>query len=285
MNVALIVLNSIGALIVGVVLDRTFASVARRVREGWAPAGLAPLRNLIFPRRAALDERARHRLAESIFVGTGETPKALFRLMDRASPSGQASPTVNPVTHELRAICGFKGNYSDEYYRSNFTRCRKVVRVFSYEAIKAEFRAKGEHYALDGLKLHLSPPPGTQCEIQVCLIKPGKRINDACGESFDPPHSFGLAMLLDQDGSAVEAVSHWEIEVAGLKDVLSIEGIVLGPRQAATLDDLLSLHSTIVKSNVVWCSRDPQHRKSNEDAVKQLEQEWLTYVSTKAGVP
>ena len=210
-----------------------------------------------------LPKGARKKLGRSEFVKSGGTQDALMALIERAE--GDCS---------ILAICGYKGSYSNRYYEENFRKCKAVKRVFSYDAIVDEFKAKKECYALKGLKMHRSKAATGECDVEVFFVPKGKRIKDLGDRTFDPPLSFGLAVLLDGGSppSPKEAVVHWEINAEPLKHLIAIEGVIIDGGQEILLNKLVKLHESIAGSNTVLSSR--RDSKAISAACAELERIW-----------
>src|SRR5215208_6443686 len=153
-----------------------------------------------------LSQDARKKLEQSEFIMIGGVRNELMRLVASAKKSDS-----------ILAICGYKGDYSKNYYEENFKKCKTVKRVFSYESICSEIKVKHERYALNGLKMHLDEKVTDGCDVEVFLIPKGKRIKDLSGGNFDPPLSFGLAILQDGNNFPKKAIIHWEIGAESLK--------------------------------------------------------------------
>lgn len=188
---------------------------------------------------------ARKKLGRSVFIPAGGIRNALMDLVESAK-----------ATDSILAICGNKGDYAQEYYRKNFEKCRAVKRVFSYEAILAEIKNKSTHSALDGLILHLDPKATVKCNVETFLIPKGKHLGELGSRNFDPPLSFGLAILRDGNDSPRKAIVHWEMDAEPLKHLIAIEGMIIDYRQAEVLDDLVKLHNSIAGSNIVLTSEN-----------------------------
>jgi hypothetical protein len=175
----------------------------------------------------------------------------------------------------ILAICGYKGDYSKNYYEENFKKCKTVRRVFSYESICSEIKVKHERYALNGLKMHLDEKATDGCDVEVFLIPKGKRIKDLSGGNFDPPLSFGLAILQDGNNFPKKAIIHWEIGAESLKHLIAIEGIVVDDKQKELLKELVKLHESITKSNNVLTSKKAS--KTFTSVCKELEEFWKSH--------
>jgi hypothetical protein len=208
-----------------------------------------------------LSKAARKKLGRSDFIRVGGTRHALMRLVESAT-----------ATDSILAICGNKGDYSKEYYQKNFEKCRAVKRIFSYEAIHSEITGEQVRFALDGLKDHLKMKDSPDCSIEAHLIPKGVPIGKLAGRTFNPPLSFGIAILQDGKGSPKMAVVHWEMDAIGLKDLLAIEGVIIDARQQELLKELVKLHESIAGSHTVLSSkRDSQ---LIDAAIDELEQAW-----------
>lgn len=186
----------------------------------------------------------------------------------------QLAKSGDRTTDSILAICGRKGNYSKEYYKLNFSNCRRVTRVFSYEAILNEITEKGDRFALNGLKNHLDSQVVGDCEVQVRLIPKGKRILDVGDADFNPPLSFGLAILLNGNQTARMAVLHWEVSAKALWHLIAIEGIIVGDEQKELLRTLVDLHHSIDGDGVKKSESEDGLRHIN-DAIDELEAEWV----------
>lgn len=191
-----------------------------------------------------LSHGARKKLGQSQLIKIGRTREALMMLVNSAKDNDS-----------ILAICGYKGDYSKKYYEANFKNCRAVKRVFSYEAILSEIKVKHEHYALDGLKMHLDKEATGKCDVEVFIIPKGKRIKDLWGGNFDPPFSFGLAILQDGNNSPKMGVMHWEMDAEPLKHLIAIEGVIVDDGQEELLNELVKLHESIAGSDTVLSSR------------------------------
>lgn len=219
-----------------------------------------------------LSKSARKKLGQSKFIRIGGTRDALMELINSATKNDS-----------LLAICGFKGNYSRLYYEKNFQMCKAVKRVFSYEAMFGEINIKKEHFALDGLNMHLDEEEADLCDVQVFLIPEGKYIKDMGGENFDPPLSFGLAILQKGDGSPKKAVVHWEVDAKHLKHLIAIEGVIIDDRQEELLNRLVKWHESIAPSDPVLSSKNKKERELIIDACDKLEKFWKSQRNDKEG--
>jgi hypothetical protein len=200
-----------------------------------------------------LSDPARKKLGKSQFIKIGKTREALMNLVDSAKKN-----------HSILAICGYKGDYSTDYYKENFKKCKAVKRVFSYEAMCSEILKKKVRYALDGLKLHRNKKATADCDVEVFLIPKKKYIKHLGGGNFDPPLSFGLTILLDGNNSPRNAVVHWEVGAELLKDLMDIEGVIIDGEQEELLNELVNLHEAIAGSYFVSSS------KKDKDTVTAL---------------
>lgn len=209
-----------------------------------------------------LSPGARKKLARSQFVRIGGTPDALMTLVKSAKK-----------TDSILAICGYKGDFSKAYYRENFKRCKAVSRIFSYEAIRSEIEVKNVPYALDGLKMHRKKKIDG-CKIEVIVIPEGQFIRDLGGSNFDPPLSFGLAILLDKNGNKFprKAVLHWESDAIRLRDLIAIEGIIIDESQEDMLRKLVDLWEKIARSDKVLSSKSKQDKKTITALCAELEE-------------
>lgn len=255
----------------GVLLERWFRKRDRDRRGRHLLQGARPSGGLLLT-SLPLSANARQELEESEFIGKGETAVALSRLLDQAG-DGTARKTAKESRFGLRAICGFKGNFAVSYYRRNFAELRTVQRIFSFESILDEIndRTKRGSSALDGLKLHLDKGETQDCEVEVVLIKKGHRIAEIDGAHMAPPSSFGLAILMTDGGAPKHAVVHWEMAVDSLRDLVSIEGVIVDSGQEELLKLLVTIHSTISNSDVVVSSSTSAGRTVIQDAITELE--------------
>lgn len=210
-----------------------------------------------------LPKSARKMLGRSKFVKFGGTENALTMLIDLAK---------DDRSYSILAICGYKGSYSTRYYKENFKRCKVVKRIFSYDAIRDEFKKKKDRFALDGLNLHLDEIANNRGNVEVFFIKKGKRINQLGNRDFDPPLSFGLAILLDGNNSPRRAVVHWEVDAEPLKHLIDIEGVIIDERQDKLLKKLVELHTSIAGSNGVLSSKEDSEEIAA--ACKELDKVW-----------
>ena len=210
-----------------------------------------------------LSPGARKKLARSQFVRIGGTKEALMTLVKSAKK-----------TDSILAICGYKGDFASVYYKENFKRCKAVSRVFSYEAIRSEMEVKNVPYALDGLKMHLRKKKIDGCKVEVIVIPKGQFIRDLGGSNFDPPLSFGLAILLDKNGnkSPRKAVLHWESDARRLRDLIAIEGVIIDDSQEDVLRILVDLWEDIALSNQVLSSKKKQDKKIITALCAELEE-------------
>ena len=208
-----------------------------------------------------LSEGARNKLGRSKFIKIGGTRDALMMLVASAKEG-----------YSILAICGYKGDYSKSYYKENFQKCEVVRRVFSYEAICSEFKTKEACYALEGLRMHRDKKATGRCDVEVFLIPKGKRIKDLKGGNFDPPLSFGLAILRDENKSPKMAVIHWEMDAEPLKHLIAIEGVIIDDGQNELLDELVKLHESITGSDIVLSSK--KHSKTIATAYTELKEVW-----------
>jgi hypothetical protein len=203
-----------------------------------------------------LSEGARKKLGQSRFIRIGGTENALMTLVRSASDK-----------HSILAICGYKGSYSKRYYEENFKRCKAVRRVFSYEAMRHEIKEKnGQCYALRGLEVHVKHVKHVKAirhtddddlPVQVFVLPEGKLIRDLRGD-FDPPYSFGLAILIDGNDIPKKAVIHWETDAKRLRDLINIEGVIVDPTQEELLDKLVRLYESIAHGDgVLSSSKNP----------------------------
>jgi hypothetical protein len=103
--------------------------------------------------------------------------------------------------------------------------------------------------------MHVQETKKNRCEVEVALIPKGKFIRDIGAGSFDPPLSFGLAILLDGNDSPTKAIIHWEVGAQALRHLISIEGIIIDSGQSELLDKLVRLHAKIAGSDLVISSR------------------------------
>lgn len=211
-----------------------------------------------------LSEGARKKLGQSQFIRIGGTRNALMTLVRSAKNN-----------HSLLAICGYKGDFAMQYYEENFQNCKAVRRIFSYEAILSEITVKDVRYALDGLKMHLDATAIHGCDGEVFLIPKGKRIRDLKGGDFDPPFSFGLAILQDGNNTPKMAVIHWEMDAEPLKHLIAIEGVIIDEGQKELLDALVKLHESIAGSDIVLSSK--KNSRTIAAACTELEKFWKSH--------
>jgi len=216
-----------------------------------------------------LSPDAREKLARSEFIRAGRAGDALMDLVGSAHENDS-----------MLAICGYKGDYSKVYYKKNFQKCREVRRVFSYDAIVKEIETKEpECFALDGLKMHLNKNETGDCDVEVFVIPKGKFIKDLGGGNFNPPFSFGLAILRDGKNCLKKAAVHWEIDAKTTKDLIAIEGVIVDSEQDEVLTELAKLHKSIADSNAVLSS------KNNPEQIAaictELEEFWQTHNAAK----
>lgn len=192
-----------------------------------------------------LSPKARKKLGQSQLIKCGETRGYLLDLVDQAESNCA-----------LRAICGYKGDYSTLYYRLNFKKFKSISRIFSYEVMLEEIKTKRESYSLQGLRLHLNETETTAVEdLTVFLIPKGKRIKDLGKRNFNPPSSFGLAILIDKSNLPKKAVVHWEIDAEPLRHLIDVEGVVIDSGQTELLNELVKLHQSIANSDPVVSSK------------------------------
>ena len=235
--------------------------------------GSGPFGKAVFNWMKDLSDSARGKLEQSQFIKIGKTSQALRNLVKAAKK-----------TDSILAICGYKGSYSTAYYKTNFKKCRAVKRIFSYEAIRNEITSKNEFYALKGLRLHLNKKATTDCDVEVLLIPKKKLIRNLLGDSFDPPFSFGLAILVDQNEFPRMAVVHWEMGAEPLKHLIDIEGVIIDGGQDELLHELVQLHEEIADSNPVLSSKRAQ-KNAIIAACKELHQLWKSRPKTRKGRP
>jgi hypothetical protein len=221
-----------------------------------------------------LSDVARKKLGQSQFIPFAGTENALMTLVGLASKK-----------HSILAICGYKGPYSTRYYEENF-QSKAVRRIFSYEAIRNEIEVKDRRFALDGLKMHLDGlkiqldrKPDDRCDVEVSFIPKGKYIKDVAGGNFEPPLSFGLAILRDGNDSPSMAVTHWEIDAKPLKHLIAIEGVIVDEGQEELLNELVTLHASIAGSAIVFSSR--KDLEKIEAAYEELEEFWKSHQLTR----
>lgn len=236
------VLSFVGGVITALT-PHLYKEYRHRKDQKEAPGGSGPLSTALLS-WLELSAKARKKLASSRFIQVDGTRDALFDLVASAHRNSS-----------LLAICGTKGDFSGNYYEKNFESCRAVKRVFSYEAIRSEIEEKRVPYALNGLKMHIEETQENRCDVEVALIPKGKLIRDMGAGSFDPPLSFGLAILLDGNDSPSEAIIHWEGGAKALRHLISIEGIIIDSKQSELLDKLVKLHGKIAGSDLVISSR------------------------------
>lgn len=193
-----------------------------------------------------LSKTARKKLGRSKFIKIGATRHALFNLVESAKGN-----------YSMLAICGYKGDYSRQYYELNFEKCKAVKRVFSFKAIRNEFEKEPKPgcFALEGLKMHRDNRATADCDVEVFLIPEAIHIRDLGARNFNPPFSFGLAILRDGNDSPRGAVVHWEIDAETLKDLIAIEGVIVDSEQDELLTELAKLHESIAGSDVVLSSK------------------------------
>lgn len=201
-----------------------------------------------------LSPSAREKLARSQLINGGGTKKALMTLVKSANRNDS-----------ILAICGYKGDYSNAYYKANFRKCKTVSRVFSYEAIRSEITLKRVRHALDGLKLHLDKldkKPTGRCKVEVRFIPKDRFIRDLGGCYFDPPMSFGLTIL--RGGNKLKkAIVHWEMDAQLLRDLMAIEGIIIDEGQQDVLRELVNLWEDLADSDDVLSSRRSKTEKKS----------------------
>jgi hypothetical protein len=207
-----------------------------------------------------LSDAAREKLEQSQFIRIGRTRQALMNLVDSANNSDS-----------ILAICGYKGDYSTDYYKKNFKQCKVVKRIFSYEAISSELTTKKVPYARNGLKLHFNEKATAGCDVEVLLIPKGKYIKHLAGGKFDPPLSFGLTILLDENNFPRKAVVHWEMGAEPLKHLIDIEGVIIDGGQDELLYEFVQLHEAIATSDPVLSSKRGK-KKAIIAYCKELEQ-------------
>ena len=253
------VLSFVGGVITALT-PHLYKEYRHRKDQKEAPGGSGPLSTALLS-WLELSAKARKKLASSRFIQVDGTRDALFDLVESAHRNSS-----------LLAICGTKGDFSGDYYRKNFENCRAVKRVFGYEAIRGEIEEKRAPYALNGLKLHIDRLDDDRCEVEVALIPKGKLIRDIGAGSFDPPLSFGLAILLDGNDSPREAIIHWEVGAKALRHLISIEGIIVDGKQSELLDKLVKLHGKIAGSDLVISSR--KNPRLITEARDELQEIW-----------
>jgi hypothetical protein len=218
-----------------------------------------------------LSKGAQKKLARSQFIGTGETGHALMTLVNSAKK-----------TDSILAICGYKGGFSEAYYKKNFENCRVVSRAFSYEAIRSEITVKKVRYALDGLIMHLDKKETYPCDVEVKLIEENKFIKDVEFCNFDPPLSFGLAILRDGNDMPKKAVVHWEVDAKPLKDLIDIEGVIIDDGQEEVLGKLVKLREAIDHSRFVKSSKKDKEKDRVTDLCAELEKIAKSTIEGKA---
>jgi hypothetical protein len=189
---------------------------------------------------------AREKLARSQLIRNAGTGDALLAILKSEK-----------TNDSILAICGYKGDYSREYYKANFRKCKTVSRVFTYEAIRSEITLKRVRHALDGLKLHLDKLDKRatgRCKVEVLFIPKDKFIRDLGGYNFDPPLSFGLT-ILRAGRKLKKAIVHWEMDAQLLRDLMAIEGIVIDDGQQEVLRELVRLWEALARSDDVLSSK------------------------------
>ena len=127
--------------------------------------------------------------------------------------------------------------------------------------------------------MHLNEENTHGCDVEVFVVPRGKRIKDVRGVDFDPPFSFGLAILRDGNDSPKMAVVHWEMDAEPLKDLLAIEGIVIDEGQKEVLSELVKLHESIAGSNTVLSSR--RNLETIAADCTELEEFWKSHYVTR----
>jgi hypothetical protein len=231
---------------------------AQPSNEGSGPVGEAVFNWM------KLTKGARDKLARSQFIRAGGTKDALMTLVKSARSN-----------YSILAICGYKGDFSRVYYKENFKKCKAVRRVFSYEAIRSEITVKKVSHALDGLKMHLNARATKGCEVEVILIPKDLFIKDLGSRNFNPPLSFGLAILRDGRESPKKAVVHWEMDARLFRDLIAIEGVIIDGGQKEVLGKLVKLWEEIARSDDVPSSKTCKEHKSNITALRtELEKIW-----------
>src|SRR5687768_16261530 len=73
------------------------------------PKGPGPFGKAVLTWMKDLSDAAREKLEQSQFIKSGETGGALINLVDSATK-----------TDSILAICGYKDDYSTDYYKKNF---------------------------------------------------------------------------------------------------------------------------------------------------------------------
>jgi hypothetical protein len=237
---------------------------SHQLTEGSGPFGKAVFNWM------SLSDAARKKLGQSQFIKIGKTREALMNLVNSAKDN-----------HSILAICGYKGDYSTAYYQKNFKKCKVVKRVFSYEAIRSEIAEKEVPYALNGLKLHLDEGATAGCDVEVFLIPKNKYIRHLGGGNFDPPLSFGLTILLDENNSPKRAVIHWEVGAQPLKHLIDIEGVIIDGGQEELLNELVELHAEITDSGLVTSSKNNKNKIIGP--CRELEKIWKSRRRTRKG--
>ncbi|HTG15765.1 MAG TPA: toll/interleukin-1 receptor domain-containing protein [Blastocatellia bacterium] len=225
-----------------------------------APESSGPFDEHVF-KWMDLSEGARRKLGQSKFIKFGGTRDDLMRLV------GSAKRNSN---YSILAICGNKGNYSEKYYRENFRNCKVVKRIFSYEAIHNEIKKKKKRNALNGLNMHLDGKATTGKDVEVVFIPKGVRIKHLGDRTFNPPLSFGLAILRDGNDSPKKAIVHWETDAEALKHLIDIEGVIIDHGQKELLKKLVELHDSIAGSDEVLSSKN--HLSQIKKARNELEE-------------
>jgi hypothetical protein len=159
------------------------------------------------------------------------------------------------------------------YYQQNFKKCKAVSRVFSYQAVHSEITEKNVRHALDGLKMHLNGIVTAGCDVEVILVPKDKFIKDLGGRNFDPPLSFGLAILLDGNELPKQAVVHWEMDAEPLKHLIAIEGVIIDDGQQEMLRKLVGLWEAIARSDNVLSSKKDKNKITA--LCNELEEFWI----------
>jgi predicted nucleotide-binding protein len=234
--------------------------------------GSGPFGEAVFNWMKNLSDAARTKLGKSQFIQIGKTREALMNLVDSAK-----------VDHSILAICGYKKDYATEYYKKNFKNCKVVKRVFSYEAMCSEIKKKEKRYALNGLNLHRDKEATGDCDVEIVLIPKKKYIKHLGSGNFDPPLSFGLTILLDENNSPRKAVVHWEVGAKPLKHLIDIEGVIIDGEQKELLNELVKLHEEIAGSEFVLSSKNDKHKIIITALCAELEEIWKSQRRKRRG--
>ncbi|MCH7877747.1 MAG: hypothetical protein IH914_00330 [candidate division Zixibacteria bacterium] len=235
------IISAIIGAIIGAIAHDVVSTIAARLRRKVGlpqdtktkPQPPVVFENTILP-LLELNDTARSELRKSRFIGIDGTGEALMNLVNSVGKK---------EGYSLLALCGNKGPFAKEYYDLNFNKCTTVKRIFRFDAIQEEKKTNTTRITQDGLKQHLDmiiSPPNEKRKVNVYLIK---RVEKG---TFNPPPSFGFAILLNKRKKPMGAVMHWEMSMKPLKHLVNIVGIEVKETEQNLLNELVALHSFLI---------------------------------------